>query len=230
MNPNTPDKEMEVEESMVNSLDIAGLRRSYTLDGLLEEQLPDDPVLLFRLWFEQALKSEVIEPNAMTLSTVKKDGTPDGRLVLLKGVEDDAVTFYTNYSSDKADDLATCPFAACCFWWPELERQIRLRGPVERVSREESASYFSSRPRESQIGAWASHQSQEITSRQQLESRYLEIEHRFEGREIPLPEEWGGYRIRLVDVEFWQGRPGRLHDRIRYRLQAGKWKRDRLSP
>lgn len=212
-------------------IDLAGLRRTYTRLGLNESELPDEPVALLSRWFREAIETEVIEPNAMSLATIREDGTPDVRLVLLKEVEEHSVTFYTNYRSGKGNDLERHPYTACTFWWPELERQIRLRGPVTRVTREESARYFSTRPRESQLGAWASDQSTPVVDREELERRYREVEERFDGKEVPVPDHWGGYRIRLEEVEFWQGRPGRLHDRIRYeRTGDSRWGRSRLAP
>lgn len=209
---------------------ISELRRSYTKSGLIESELPDEPVELLRSWIRQAITSEALEPNAMTLATVKKDGSPDARMVLLKGIDVDSISFFTNYHSEKASDLKKNPGAACCFWWPELERQVRLRGGVEMVSRKESAEYFASRPRESQIGAWASDQSRELKNREELEQRFSELEAKFKDKEIPVPGHWGGYKINLEEVEFWQGRPGRLHDRIRYQKQNDNWKTIRLSP
>jgi pyridoxamine 5'-phosphate oxidase len=211
-------------------LKISDLRRSYTKSGLIETELPGEPIELLRLWIRQAITSEALEPNAMTLATVKKDGSPDARMVLLKGIDGDSISFFTNYRSEKAGDLKTNPGAACCFWWPELERQVRLRGGVEMVSRKVSAVYFATRPRESQIGAWASDQSRELQNRDELERRFAEFEKKFRDKEIPVPDHWGGYKINLDKVEFWQGRPGRLHDRIRYQKQKGNWKRKRLSP
>ena len=166
----------------------------------------------------------------MVLSTVRSDGRPDSRVVLLKGIGESSISFYTNYESEKAVELKETPFASCCFWWPELQRQVRLRGSVVKVSREESAAYFSTRPRESQIGAWASQQSREISSREELEERVRKIEKRFHGKDVPLPDNWGGYRVELDEMEFWQGRSGRLHDRMRYRRRGRNWLRNRLSP
>jgi pyridoxamine 5'-phosphate oxidase len=212
------------------SLNIAELRRSYTKGGLLENEMPAEPIGYIRLWIRQAVDSKVLEPNAMTLSTVKGDGSPDSRMVLLKGVEGNSVSFFTNYRSEKAADLEACPKASCCFWWPELERQLRLRGDVTKVSRKESAEYFAIRPRESQIGAWASDQSKPLQSRNKLIQKFREFEDKFRGSEVPVPEDWGGYKILLKEVEFWQGRPGRLHDRIRYQKKETKWDKFRLSP
>lgn len=211
-------------------LKISELRRSYTKSGLIESELPDEPVELLKLWIRQAITSEVLEPNAMTLATVKNDGSPDARMVLLKGINGDSISFFTNYLSEKARDLKSNPAVACCFWWPELERQVRLKGRVERAGRQESAEYFASRPRESQIGAWASDQSNELKNREDLEKRYSEFEEKFRNRKIPVPDHWGGYKVNLEEIEFWQGRPGRLHDRIHYQKQQDNWNRKRLSP
>lgn len=214
----------------MENLKLSELRRSYTKNGLPENKLPDDPMKLLELWIHQALVSEVPEPNAMTLATVKEDGSPDARTVLLKGINGDTVSFFTNYRSEKARDLHVHPEAACCLWWPELERQMRLRGNAEKVSRQESAKYFATRPRDSQIGAWASDQSSELKNRAELEQRVSELEQEFKGKEIPLPDHWGGYKINLTAIEFWQGRPGRLHDRILYQKKDGNWLRKRLAP
>ncbi|MGM0507330.1 MAG: pyridoxamine 5'-phosphate oxidase [Bacteroidota bacterium] len=212
-------------------VDLAGLRERYTRSGLLEKDLPDDPLHLFRQWITEAVNSSVAEPNAMSLSTVKADGTPDARMVLLKGIEEGTLFFFSNYDSEKARDLEKQPQAAGCIWWPELERQIRFVGSVEKLTRAESEGYFARRPRESQIGAWASRQSEPIAGREVLQRRVSEFEKRFEGSEVPCPERWGGYRIIARKIEFWQGRPGRLHDRIRYRiLEGSRWKFERLSP
>jgi len=206
------------------------LRQTYRKSGLSEDNLPDTPYRMLTQWMEQAIQAEVTEPNAMSLATVKPDDTPDVRMVLLKEIETEGVTFYTNYHSQKAKDLDNRPHAACCFWWQELERQIRIRGPVERISRELSAAYFANRPRLSQIGAWASVQSQVIGSREVLELAAADQEKRYEDREVPLPDHWGGFRIHFRQVEFWQGRPGRMHDRILYRREDDHWSIQRLSP
>lgn len=212
------------------NIDIAELRRRYTKGGLTEEMLPTDPLQLLREWVEQAVVTGVAEPNAMALATVRKEGIPDVRIVLMKGIEEESVLFYTNYTSQKAADLQAHPHAGCSIWWPELERQIRIRGSVEKVSREQSADYFARRPRESQIGAWASSQSQVVEGREELQRRFRELERRFEGKPVPLPDHWGGFRILVSEIEFWQGRPGRMHDRIRYRKSSEGWTRERLMP
>ncbi|MGF1669555.1 MAG: pyridoxamine 5'-phosphate oxidase [Balneolaceae bacterium] len=210
---------------------ISELRRNYIKGGLKEEELPQNPVILFRQWFTEALETEVTEPNAMALATVTSAGRPAVRTVLLKGIEDNGIQFFSNYNSDKADDLENLPYAACCFWWAELERQVRISGPVEKLSERVNTEYFETRPRESQIGAWASDQSSVISGRDELIRTFEEFEKKFAGKQIPKPDHWGGYEIGFEMIEFWQGRPGRLHDRILYTTQDGKkWHLKRLAP
>lgn len=210
---------------------VADLRREYTRYGLRESDVLETPVAQFRVWFEQVLAADLLEPNAMTLATAEPSGIPSARIVLLKGFDERGFVFFTNYSSAKGQQLETNPRAALVFFWPELERQVRIGGDVEKTSREESETYFRSRPRESQIGAHVSRQGQIISGREELEARRQELDQRFEGKEVPLPSYWGGYRLRPVSVEFWQGRPSRLHDRLRYTLQPkGGWKLERLCP
>lgn len=211
-------------------VDLAGLRERYTRGGLMEGEVPTDPIHLLQEWLREAVASSVAEPNAMTLSTVKPDGTPDSRMVLLKGIEEGALLFFTNYESNKAVDLDAHPVAAGCIWWPELERQVRFAGQVEKLDRSRSEAYFALRPRESQIGAWASRQSEPITGREMLQNQVKKMEKQFEGKPVPCPDRWGGYSIHPEKVEFWQGRPGRLHDRIRYRQVDDRWLLERLSP
>lgn len=209
---------------------IASLRENYTKDGLSEESIPGEPITLFKKWFDEALSAEVMEPNAMTLSTVDKHGKPDARMVLMKGIGEDTVRFFTNYDSTKAKELDNNPNAACVFWWPELERQIRIRGHVQKSSKKESEEYFSVRPPDSQIGAWASLQSQPVSSRKELEQAFNEARRQFSGKTIPKPERWGGYDLTITEIEFWQGRPGRMHDRIIFRKKLHTWNSERLSP
>jgi len=209
---------------------IADLRRNYTKGGLQEEQLPENPIPFFKQWFDEALKSEVMEPNAMSLATVTSDGRPNSRMVLLKGIEETSIEFYTNYSSDKGHELEETPFVAVTFWWPELERQVRIWGTAAKLSEKESETYFQSRPRESQLGAWASDQSSEIDSRESLKKQFEKVQEKFEGKEISKPKHWGGYEIEIDKIEFWQGRPGRYHDRIFYTKKSGSWNRKRLQP
>lgn len=212
------------------SATISDLRNEYTLSGLdLSDVLPD-PIAQFRQWFDAALNAQLPEPNAMHVSTVTAEGRPDGRIVLLKDVSDRGFTFYTNYESRKGQDLTNRPFAALTFFYPELERQIRIEGGVEKISPEESDAYFASRPRGSQIGAWVSHQSSVVSNRDVLETRQRELEAQFASQPIPRPPHWGGFRVVPDSLEFWQGRPSRLHDRIRYRKEGADWILDRLSP
>lgn len=212
------------------SLDIAGLRENYTRGGLKEEDLTEDPVVFFRNWLEEAIESKVAEPNAMSLATVSSDGTPDSRIVLLKDVGERTIRFYTNYESRKGKDLEIHPFAAVSFWWPELERQVRIKGSIKKVSREESDEYFQSRPRESRLGAWASNQSSEVANREKLREEYEKISKRFKNTTIPTPDFWGGFDIFANEIEFWQGRPSRLHDRILYTFEDDIWTFKRLQP
>jgi pyridoxamine 5'-phosphate oxidase len=209
-------------------MNLAELRKSYTRGGLDESTASTDPFEQFALWFEQASKSGNPEPNAMALATVSASGVPSVRTVLLKGAGLDGFIFYTNYESRKAADLEENPRAALLFYWPELERQVRISGYVSRVSREESEAYFHTRPRGHQIGAWASRQSSVVESRQALEAAVPQFA---EDQPIPLPPFWGGYRLAPESFEFWQGRPDRLHDRLEYVRKAdGTWARRRLSP
>ena len=208
---------------------IAQLRKNYTFGQLSETEVPENPLPLFQLWFDQAIKAQCPEPNSMTLATADKAGNPSARIVLLKGADQSGFTFFTNYESQKGKDLAVRPQAALLFHWHELERQVRIKGDVERVEAAQSDVYYHSRPPESRIGAWASPQSAVIPSREFLE----EAENRFKaefGDEPPRPEHWGGYRLHPTEVEFWQGRPSRLHDRIHYQLVNGDWKITRLAP
>lgn len=212
------------------SLDIAGLRKNYTRGGLKEDDLTEDPIIFFRKWLKEAIDSKVAEPNAMSLATVSEDGTPNSRIVLLKDVGERTIRFYTNYESRKGRDLKANPFAAVSFWWPELERQVRIKGSIKKISREESDEYFKSRPRESRLGAWASNQSSEVVNREKLRDEYEKVSKRFKNTTIPTPDFWGGFDIFANEIEFWQGRPSRLHDRILYTYEDETWNFKRLQP
>jgi pyridoxamine 5'-phosphate oxidase len=210
---------------------IADLRREYALASLDIGDVVADPIAQFQQWFANAITAQIAEPNAMTLATISHDHAPDARIVLLKGVDARGFTFFTDYRSQKGRDIDANPQAALVFFWQELERQVRIRGRVVRLSPEESATYYDSRPRSSRIGAWASEQSSVIRDRSVLESRVVDVEARFPGETSPpLPPHWGGYLVQPWQIEFWQGRQSRLHDRLRYRQQEGVWVLERLSP
>ena len=211
--------------------DPAGLRASYTRGALDEADVADSWSAQLRLWFDAAAADPtIVEPNAIQLATAGAEGRPAVRTVLAKGIDERGIVFFTNYESAKAADLAANPRAAAVFAWLAHQRQVRLAGPVERTSREETETYFAGRPRESQIGAWASPQSQPVSSRAELDRLADEVAERFGDGPIPAPPHWGGYRLVPDEVEFWQGRPGRLHDRIRFRLDGDAWVRERLAP
>jgi len=209
---------------------IADLRRDYTKLYLHKEELKQHPLMQFSKWFEEALKAEVLEPNAMTLSTISLDGKPKSRVVLLKGIRAQELVFFTNYESDKAREMEKNKDVAIAFYWPELERQIRIEGRVEKIDSAESDEYFHSRPRLSQIGAWASPQSKVIENRGFLEERLKQFQEQYGEKEIPRPEHWGGYHLHPERFEFWQGRASRLHDRFLYTLKGGNWQIERLAP
>jgi pyridoxamine 5'-phosphate oxidase len=208
---------------------IAQLRKNYTFGQLSETEVPANPLSLFQLWFEQAIKAECPEPNSMTLATADKAGNPSARIILLKGADETGFSFFTNYESQKGKDLAIRPQAALLFHWHELERQVRIKGIVEKVAPSESDEYFHSRPAASRIGAWASPQSAEIPNREFLEDAEKRFAQQY-GDQPPRPEHWGGYRLRPTEIEFWQGRPSRLHDRIHYQLDGSSWRIARLAP
>lgn len=208
---------------------VARARISYEQGELDERLLSADPMAQFGLWMQAAVDAGLQEPNAMTLATVGQDGSPSARMVLLRGFGADGFRFFTNYESAKGSELAAGGKAALVFYWAELERQVRVTGRVEKLAREENEAYFASRPRGHRLGAWASRQSEVVGSREVLEAALRNAEERFPGH-VPLPAYWGGYRVMPQAVEFWQGRPDRLHDRIRYRREGSEWVRERLSP
>lgn len=211
---------------------LADMRRDYARDGLSEAQAPHEPFALFHQWFAEAVKTEQppVEANAMTLATVDPQGQPHCRVLLLKALDERGFTFFTNYDSAKGEQLRVNPRAAMTFFWPTLERQVRIEGDVERVTAAESDAYFKVRPLGSRLGAWASPQSRVIDGRGELERLLAETERRFMDSAPHCPEHWGGYRLLPQRMEFWQGRPSRLHDRLNYRLESVGWVRERLAP
>jgi pyridoxamine 5'-phosphate oxidase len=213
----------------MNGLD--GIRKEYTKTSLDLSDVDKDPLAQFQKWLSQAIEAKVPEPNAMTLSTISSGGRPSARIVLLKGVEEKKFYFYTNYQSQKGKEIDKEPACALTFFWPELERQVRIEGMASRVDELVSEQYFKSRPRGSQVGAWASPQSSIIDNRQLLEARAKEIEKRYEGMPLlPKPKQWGGFAVEPFEIEFWQGRPNRLHDRIVYYKIENGWQINRLAP
>jgi pyridoxamine 5'-phosphate oxidase len=216
---------------MLRNDKIAALREDYQKSTLLIEEVSEDPIQQFSVWFNEALNSKELEPNAMTLATANKSGIPSARIVLLKGVHDGKFTFYTNYNSKKSQDLIENPHAALVFNWLSMQRQIRIQGSVQKMDRSESEAYFQSRPKGSQIGAWSSPQSQVIEDRAILENKKADLELEYQHEEIlPCPPHWGGFLIEPTVIEFWQGRSSRLHDRICYTKQGDDWKIERLAP
>ena len=209
---------------------LADIRKDYTLKSLEIQDVANDPLQQFRHWMEEAIQAEALEVNAMCLSTISKDGFPNSRIVLLKEL-DEGFVFFTNYESSKGKELASSPKASLTFFWPEIERQVRVVGTVGKISEKESDTYFFSRPISSQIGAWSSPQSQEISDRTVIEDSQKRLEEEIKLNPIQRPSHWGGYRLIPHRIEFWQGRPSRLHDRISYELDGGtNWKKVRLAP
>lgn len=210
---------------------MADLNRQYSQPPLRKSDVDPNPFKEFQKWFDRATATIPILPNAMTLATATREGIPSARVVLLKDFDESGFVFYTNYDSHKSRELDENPVATLCFYWAKLERQVRITGRVTKTSREESEIYFRTRPRDSLLGAWASKQSEVVASREILEEKMARLVEKYEGREIPLPDYWGGYRLAPDQIEFWQGRASRLHDRLRYTLQSdGAWIIERLSP
>ena len=210
---------------------IADIRKVYQLKSLLEKDVDANPIKQFKDWWQQAIESKIEEPNAMTLATCDASGKPSARIVLLKEIKENGFVFFTNYSSRKGKEIEKNPFVSLLFFWKELERQVRIEGLVEKIPAAESEEYFNSRAEGSRIGAWASPQSTVIKGREVIEENVTSLEKRFAGGTIPRPEHWGGYLVKPVNIEFWQGRSSRLHDRIRYMHDMGeKWIIQRLAP
>lgn len=212
------------------SKDIAALRKDYKLRSLLEKDADKDPIQQFDMWWEEAVKSNVEELNAMTLATCDKNNKPSARIVLLKGFKKEGFIFFSNYNSRKGKELENNSHAALVFFWKELERQVRIEGSVERLSNEESDTYFTLRPEQSRISAWSSPQSQVIKSREILEANFIKYQQQFTDGIIIRPPYWGGYIVKPDTIEFWQGRPNRLHDRLQYTITNAEWKIERLAP
>ncbi len=216
---------MELTQEMIQNL-----RQDYRAAELTEKEVDKNPIKQFEKWFNAASASQLYEPNVMTLATADKSGKPNARMVLLKGFDEQGFSFYTNYLSTKGKELKKNPQACLVFFWPELERQVRIEGKVEKLSKEASEKYFHSRPTGSQIGAIVSPQSQIISDRNSLQEKVEELTANYEGKTIPKPAHWGGYIVKPTAIEFWQGRTSRLHDRIKYDLVNGKWQTNRLAP
>ena len=214
-----------------HGMDVAALRRSATGFALDREDLDDDPIVQFEDWFRYACETVPLDPNAVCLSTVDSDNRPSSRTVLLKSFDERGFVFYTNYESRKAADMEKNPNVSLLFFWSDAARQVKIRGTAEKISTGESLAYFLSRPRGSQIGAWVSAQSSVVSSRSLLENKFQEIKQKFRNKEVPLPSFWGGYRVVPQEIEFWQGRRNRLHDRFEYtRQQDDSWQIERLAP
>ncbi|WP_370981606.1 pyridoxamine 5'-phosphate oxidase [Agaribacterium sp. ZY112] len=211
-------------------MDLESIRREYIAEGLSRERLADEPLAQFELWMQQAIDAGLKDPTAMTLATVDAEGWPNQRIVLLKHFDEQGFVFFTNYASNKSKDLELNPKACAHFPWHMMERQVKVQGRAEKISHTDSLRYFLSRPRESQLAAWASKQSHRINSRQFLLSQFDAMKRKFAAGDVPLPDFWGGYRIVIERVEFWQGRENRLHDRFQYSLNEGQWQVERLAP
>ncbi len=215
---------------MGNTKSIADIRKDYSSKSLSKNEVDKDPIAQFTKWFNEAINGKIDEVNAMTLSTASAQGKPSARIVLLKGVENNGFVFFTNYNSEKGQQLNENPFGALTFFWKELERQVRIEGKVQKISSEDSTSYFNSRPYKSRVGAWVSDQSKPLTSRVELMKKFTWQATKFVGQDVPKPAFWGGYILIPNRIEFWQGRPSRLHDRINYTLKEEVWHIERLSP
>lgn len=215
---------------MADADQIRSRRIQYETEGLDLADIDADPVTQWHRWYDQALEAGLVEPEAMTVATVDAEGRPDARIVLVRGVDESGLVFFTNYTSAKGTQLETTAVASAVFGWLGLHRQVRVRGHVERLDAESSSEYFASRPRGSRIGAWASPQSSVIADRDELDRRVAEVEARFPGDDVPRPDFWGGWLIRPFEWEFWQGRPSRLHDRLRFSGRPGDWTIERLAP
>ncbi len=215
---------------MADADQIRSRRIQYETEGLDLADIDADPVTQWHRWYDQAVEAGLVEPEAMTVATVDAEGRPDARIVLVRGVDESGLVFFTNYASAKGAQLETTPVASAVFGWLGLHRQVRVRGHVERLDAESSSEYFASRPRGSRSGAWASPQSSVIADRDELDRRVAEVEARFPGDDVPRPDFWGGWLIRPFEWEFWQGRPSRLHDRLRFSGRPGDWTIERLAP
>ena len=209
---------------------INSIRTNYAKQTLDENDVNANPIVQFAKWFEEAVGAQVIDPNAMTMCSATKEGKPSARILLLRNISEDGFVFYSNNNSRKGSEIEENPNCALLFFWPELERQIRIEGVVQKQTAEESDAYFNSHPRESKIGAWTSEQSKVISSREILNEKYEALHKKYPGENVPRPPYWGGYVLRPVSIEFWQGRPNRLHDRILFTKENNNWKIERLSP